>query len=198
MKLKLLITSLILLTNLVVFGQKDKAELVFKDGNRIEGLAKLTKEGTIKFRKNRKEKKQLFTFKEVDTLFLENKTGSYAPFMQVKVKGQLTPKILLMKFTGPRLTCFEDYFMVYRAPGSANPGMGIGNFYTVTNSYFKKPNEERAVQLVNNNELFPKSFRKSASAYFEDCPDLAEKILKREFKQQHINEIVQYYNYQCK
>ena len=187
---------LLLFVSISINAQKTEAQLVFKDGTKLKGLGRLTKEGVIKFRKNIKEERQTYTFNEVDTLLVSSKFGGYDFYVEVKVKNQYPKKILRIAFMGDRLVCYEDYAMTYRAIGSANSSMG--GFYTVANSFLRKVGEKEAIQLVNYNVLFPKSFRKSASSYFKDCPDLAEKILAREFKQEDLKEVVQYYNYQCK
>jgi hypothetical protein len=41
-------------------------------------------------------------------------------------------------------------------------------------------------------------FKKQASEYFSDCPELSSKILKKEYRKEDIELIVEHYNLFCK
>ena len=195
MKLVTTITCLVILISSLTTAQKTKAELIFKDGTRLEGLGRLTNDKQIRYRKSVDHKKKTFSFAEVDTLKLLA-DGRLQLWVQVRVKNKYEPKILELTVVGKNVFCYEESQMVYRTSNTVNNGMGIGDFATETFIYLRKPGEAMAIPIITNDFIF-RSFRKRASEYFADCPELADKIRKRELRKREIKEIIEFYNNHC-
>lgn len=181
-------------------AQRDRATLLFKNGSKLEGLADLKTSGKIKFRKGKKAQKTFFTFNEVDTLKIyEDRKPKI--FVQIAVKDEDEPKVLELVDAGKKTLYYRDVFTSYGAPAMM-PGAGGfnmtagGGFYSVTNSYLRKPEQQEATYLASTNWL-SKNFKKAASEFFADCPDLVTKIQNRELKKKHLKEIITYYNSKC-
>ena len=199
------INYLILITFLMVlnqsFGQKTRAELIFKDGTILKGLAEPTKVNNIRFRKERKAKKIFYSFKEVDTLKVYY---DFSPtiFVLVKIKDKTVPKVLEMARTGKNVTYFRDVSQGYAAPmrtptaGGGFMMTGGGGQYNITYSYLRKSSEKEAVYLGSSNWM-TKNFKKGASNFFSDCPKLVLKIKNKEFKKRDLKEIIEFYNSNC-
>lgn len=82
--------------------------------------------------------------------------------------------------------------------GYSGGGMMMGGgYYSISNYYVKKDNDKEVTHLGSTG-LFSKNFKKAASSYFSDCPSLVAKIQHKEFKKRHIEEIVAYYNTNCR
>lgn len=107
-------------------------------------------------------------------------------------------RIFLRLIKDGRVKLFEYHFS-----GSAGaPMMSAGGGAPMTmggtpggcNSVLQKgdgPLFEISVSLFN-------SFKKQASDYFSDCPELSNKILNKEYHKDDIEQIVDYYNKLCK
>ncbi len=98
---------------------------------------------------------------------------------------------LLEQIEKGRLTLYiplGDYHWTAKMTTEAN----THHTYSNNNYYVAKKNEEIAVSLESG-----KKFKKTASKYFSDCPDLVAKIQSKEYKKRDIVEIVKFYNENC-
>jgi hypothetical protein len=200
MKIKFIVFTVIVLTIHSVFGQKTRAELIFKDGTMITGLAEPTNVGNIRFRKNRKAKKIFYSFEEVDTLKVYYDFNPTL-FVLVKVQDKAKPQVLEMARHGKNVTYFRDVQQGYAPPvNMPMAGGGVmqvgGGFYSLSNSYVRKANSSEAIYLGSSSWL-SKNFRKAAMDFFSDCAKLSKKIESREFKKRDLKEIIEYYNGEC-
>lgn len=85
------------------------------------------------------------------------------------------------------------YYFTQSSPGmyNASTGMVTGAYsFSVENYVLQKGDEE----LMRPRGL---TFRKDMTEYFDNCPDLAEKIDKKEFRRADITAIVNFYNSMC-
>jgi hypothetical protein len=73
--------------------------------------------------------------------------------------------------------------------------MGAG--FTIKNYYLRKKHEKE-VTHISSTHLFSKNFKKAATSYFEDCPDLVEKIATKEYRKRDIRAVIEFYNAKCK
>ncbi|NVN18059.1 hypothetical protein GUA46_06885 [Muricauda sp. HICW] len=181
-------------------AQNTKAVLIFKNGTQLEGLANLKPWDNIRFRKEKGAKREHFTFNEVDTLklFKEEEPSIY---VKVKIKDKDNPKVLELVNHGKNISCYRDVvnprgnMMMTPMP---NGGMMTTGFWgTITYSYLRKAGEEEATHLASSYWI-TLNFRKNASEFFADCPPLASKIQDRELQRGDLEEIIDYYNTQCK
>lgn len=195
--------TIVLLCTIVCFthlvnAQKDRAVLIFKDGTQLEGLADLKSSDKIRFRKEKRTEKQFYTFDEVDTLKVYEDFDPIV-YVQVRVKDKEEPKVLELANQGKNLVYYRDILQGYMAPAMMPGGgmpMTVGRFYSLTNSYVRRPGEDEATYLGSSSWL-SKNFKKAASDYFADCPHLVSKIQNRELKKKHLKEIIAYYNTKC-
>ena len=91
------------------FGQKSRAELIFKDGSIMEGIAEPIHSNNIKFRKELKAKRQYFTFEEVDTLKVYDEIEPTI-YVLVKIKNAYVPKVLELTSAGKKCCLLQRYF----------------------------------------------------------------------------------------
>ncbi|RZS98804.1 hypothetical protein [Aquimarina brevivitae] len=195
---------LIIITCLIcvhAYSQRNKAILVFKDGTKIEGLAKINRAGIIKFRKAKGEKRVKYSFETLQYATLYDRDGGNTYF-RLKVKGQSSPEILQRMQSGKvslykiNTSGVNTMMMGGGAGGGFGAPMVMTTPYSINDYYVKKEGEE-AVTHLGSTQLFSKNFKKAASDYFADCPVLVEKIQQREFKKKDIEAIVRFYNSQC-
>lgn len=180
------------------FGQKSRAELIFKDGSIMEGIAEPIHSNNIKFRKELKAKRQYFTFEEVDTLKVYDEIEPTI-YVLVKIKNAYVPKVLELTSAGKNVVYYRDILKggTVAIPNSngRTTTMGAG-FSRAVYSYVRKTNEEEAVLLASSNWI-SKNFKNTASKFFSDCPELVKKIRNREFKKRDLKEITDFYNTKC-
>lgn len=197
---KNLIFVIILLTVGHSFGQKTRAELIFKDGTTLKGFGEPTNVNTIRFKKERKAKKQFFSFEEVDTVKVYH---DFEPtiYVLVNIQDKSNSKVLEMARAGKNVVYFRDISQGYTAPMATPIAGGTimmsgGGFYNTKYSYVRKTNEEKAVFLGSSNWM-SKNFKNAASNFFSDCPELVEKIETKKFKKRDLKEIIEFYNTDC-
>ncbi|SDF26864.1 hypothetical protein SAMN05421636_1422 [Pricia antarctica] len=166
----------------------------------MKGYAEPTNVNNIRFRKEKRAKKQFFSFEEVDTLKVYY---DFEPtiFVLVKIKDKTVPEVLEMAHTGKNVTYFREVSQGYSAPIMTPTGGGGflmtgGGAYNTIYSYLRKPNEEEALYLGSSYWL-TKNFKKTASDFFSDCPSLVKKITDKEMKKRDLKEIINYYNSVC-
>jgi hypothetical protein len=201
MKLKNLLLVALLLLVCNSYAQQNRAELIFKDGTVLNGLAEPINDNNIKFRKERKAKRQYFNFSEVDTLkvYYDFKPKVY---VLVDIEGKKFPKVLELAHAGKNVAYYRVISQSY-SPGMAFGAVGgaammaTGTTYiNITHSYARKTNQEKAIHLGSSSWI-SKNFKTAASNYFSDCPKLVEKIQNKELKKKHIQEIIMFYNTEC-
>lgn len=178
-------------------AQNTKAILIFKDGTQLEGLAKLNLWEKIKFRKGKGDKRERYTFDEVDTLKLFKDTEPTI-YVRVKIEDKDNPKVLELANQGKNVVSYRDVvrgsMMMTPMPNSGM--MTTGYWGSMTYSYLRKTKEKEATYLASS-AWVALNFRKKASEFFTDCPALVSKIQNRELKRADLEEIIDYYNTQC-
>lgn len=68
--------------------------------------------------------------------------------------------------------------------------------HDIYKEYLNRKNENDVVG-IRDNKYFTKNFKKAAALYFRDCKMLVEKIINKEFRRRHIEDIVNFYNSKC-
>ena len=197
MKYLKFISILILLTSVNSVAQKFKAELIFKDGRTLIGLGEPAQKNLIRFRKEKKAKKEFFTFEEVDTLKVYY---DFDPtiFVYQRIKGRIYPDVLELANVGKNVIFYRDNTQGYMtfSNGGATNGMGTWRTVNLTHSFVRKPNDDEATHL-GSNDWMSKNFKKAASNFFSDCPQLVKKIENRELKKKNLMAIIDFYNNSC-
>ena len=108
--------------------------------------------------------------------------------------GDYTYTILLQITIDGKMSLYEDVY-----EGFTNPAMtgGLSMNNSTTTYYISKQGSNEAVNL-RVGTTYSKRFRKIAQVFFEDCPDLLEKInSKSYFKRYGIKEVINFYNAEC-
>jgi hypothetical protein len=198
---------LVVLFSTATNAQRTKATLTFKDGTVLRGLGRLKGSASVKFRKDKKTKATKYHFKDLEkvTFYNEDEATTYVYF---SIKEKLKPKVLEEILVGE----ISLYRIVIRGQhagfgiGGVGPGgfgsgggmaFGMGHGYTIKNYYVKRANEIE-VSHLGSTSLFSKNFKKAASKYFEDCPELVDKIQTKEYRKRDLRSIIEFYNTHCK
>lgn len=195
--MKHLIFIFILLISVNSIAQKLKAELVFKDGRTVIGLGEPAQKNLIRFRKEKKAKKEFFTFEQVDTLKVYYDFNPTI-FVYQRIKGKTYPKLLELANVGKNVIVYRDNtlgFITFSNGGATNRA-GTGRTVNLTHSFVRKPNDDEATHL-GSNDWMSKNFKKAASSFFSDCPQLIKKIENRELKKKNLMAIIDFYNNSC-
>jgi hypothetical protein len=122
-------------------------------------------------------------------MIFKNKVKNKKAFWSVNVIT--TPKLNLYK--AGQIYKMNDSYLEIRSSGQKG--------FVAMHYLFKRPNENSLVYIGDDSPttVNPNMFlRQMARSYFSDCPDLAEKIMEREFKFKNKEQIIDYYNNQCK
>jgi CRISPR/Cas system-associated endonuclease/helicase Cas3 len=184
-------------------AQKAKAILTFNDGTKLEGLGKLKGASFVKFRKDKNTKAKKYHFKDLERVeiysgdakttyvyLLEKEKNKYKVLEEVVIGDISLYKIVRHGTHAPMGVGFGGV-------GGMGMGMGMGAGFTIKNYYLRKKHEKE-VTHISSTHLFSKNFKKAATSYFEDCPDLVEKIATKEYRKRDIRAVIEFYNAKCK
>lgn len=178
-----------------VYAQKTKAILVFKNGEKKIGYAKLEKKQYVKFKGNKKAESVTYHFSELDYVQIEQ-NKEYKTYELVPILDK-EPKVLELIEKG-RVNLYNESSQSLRPmfTGANGQVYMAGNFISIKNLYVLRAKEEHAYHL-GSDQLFSKDFKQAASNFFKDCSKLVRKIQDKEFKKKEIRAIVKYYNSNC-
>lgn len=203
MKKVILLLSFILLFT-TTFAQKREAIITFKDSSTKKGLAKI-EYAKIKFKANKKAKKQLFDHTTVNHMLIKNPSSdNYLKFYYKKVDVFNEYHLLKLYKQGNISIYFEHsesndsaiaLGLLFGIAGVAIAS-SIPNKITPLNkrNYYLCKNESESVFFFSNRN---KKFKAEASVYFNDCSNLVTKINDGEFTKNHIAEMINFYNTKC-
>lgn len=182
----------------IAIAQKDAATIYFKDGNKIQGLAKLINGNQVKFKKNKGDKPKKFHFKELEQVVINDREEP-STYVYLETKKDYFNVVRELEIGMVNLYILEQ--TGYSSPmfvGGTNGQMNMahGTYYDIKNLYVRRGLNGEITHL-GSNQLFSKNFKNAASTYFSDCPVLVEKIQSKEFKKKHVRDIVNFYNLQC-
>ncbi len=92
------------------------------------------------------------------------------------------------------LNTFNNYFLVNNSIGiSANVGIQINK----TDYFLFKKEDKTLIHIGSKGNFLYKNFKKAASEYFSDCPNLVEKLKSRKLRLKHLTQILEYYDTKC-
>ena len=176
-----------------VYSQKNGVVLIFKDGTRLKGLGKTLSDGTMKYRKNKKEKPRFIDLKDVEKIKIYKKDGVYFRAYK-KIKGTSKYKYLELIEEG-KLTIYRKFKGVY-LPVDSNGLPFYGLKKNLVDYYVQREGEEEVTPLISSG-FFSANFKKVALDYFSDCKELIYKIKQEELTKDDFSLIVNFYNYEC-
>jgi hypothetical protein len=202
LKIILVFTCCFLATTEILQAQKTEARLVFKDGTILNGLGKLKGAVCVKFRKDKNTKAKKYHFKDLESVQIYN-GDSRTTYVYLLVKKKKKYKVLEEVVVGG-ISLYKVVSHGAHAPmgvgfggaGGMGMGMGMSTGFTIK-SYYLRRKEEKEVTHITSTDLFSKNFKKAATAYFNDCPDLVEKIETKEYRKRDIRAIIEFYNSKC-
>ena len=223
--LKKLLVLLLLTIGLQAIAQKGKAVLILKDSTRINGYGEISgvsttvsimfENDTLRWKKyNGKDLIGIdilehnyyrkFRYKYIDG-------GKYPKLLEVVALDSLSLYVKLYdgsslsnsfisvpqptgNFVMPQTIMLED--------GREVPVASSRNLYNEMNlprySYYVGYGESDQVEhLYTKGIPFAKSFKKAMAAYFENCPELLEKVESGEFSNTQLGKVMDFYNTKC-
>lgn len=184
----LLILFLTLSGNML--SQKGVGTVVYKSGEKKEGIIKVISGYRLKFKENKKSKAERFDLESVKKIILSNSEGEGTTYITEKINNN--PVLLKVITIGAVSLYSEDVVYVSNnSSGSGVVGSDGGIFY------LKKKDSNDFVK-VQSNTLFANYFIDSVIDYFKDCESLKNKIISKKYKYKDIKSIVIDYNTNCK
>lgn len=179
-------------------AQKDATTIYFKDGTKLQGLAKLINGDKVKFKKFKGDKAQKYHFENLEQVVINDREEA-STYIYLETQEGYFNVVRELEIGTVSLYVLEQ--TSYSAPmfvGGANGQMNMvhGNYYDIKNLYVRKGINGEITHL-GSNQLFSKNFKNAASSYFSDCPVLVEKIINKEYKKKHIRDVVSFYNLKC-
>ena len=178
-----------------LFSQIQRADLVFKDGDVIEGFGMITSKNEIKFRISLEDEPDVFEgilVKEI--IFYGFEQTKIYEF--VKINKNKSP-VLLEVISYGEVNLYEkkeiNYTIIF-ASGGINNGFGLPmDTATLSESstlYLKRSKEDIATKIIFN-------FKKQAQEYFKDCSIIQELLNSKEYRMLSKKEFVEQYNVFC-
>ena len=198
LKIVIAFTCCSLATTEILIAKKSEAKLVFKDVTVLKGLGELKGTAFVKFRKNKKAKARKYHFGVLESIQLYSeefaKTYVYLP-VKKKNKYKVLEEVVVGDISLYKIVIERGAPMGVGFGGGIGMGMSMGS---VSIKYYLRKKGEKEVTHITSTDLFSKNFKKAATAYFKDCPDLVKKIKTKEYRKREIRNIVEFYNSKCK
>lgn len=200
----------------VLIGQKRLSRITFKDGTVVNGFAKFLEEGKeITFFSDKDSEPVVYSYLNIEKVEMM-KGNEKATYEYIQVINQGTHKLAELLKEG-RVNLYK---FSYEETGWGTVNLGIighdvsasGGPIIVTTTfsnrfeygYYKrtykdlcvKRDDEEMARYFKDNSLGA-SFKQLGAYYFQDCPELAEKIRNGKLKLGKLATIVDYYNNFC-
>lgn len=175
--------------HLTIFSQKHEAIIYMRDSSKLKGLARITFDDIIKYRKDKNSRKQKFNYKTVDRIIIN--VNDIKTEYQYKILAGEKPQLFEVNKRGAL-----SLYSITNFSTNNSGGMSLSSSSTIY--YVGKENSSIIEVITPMGIIGFKNFKKHASRYFKkDCPKLANKIKNKEFKRVNIYEIVDFYNEKC-
>ena len=191
------IIPFIYLFTIITFAQKEKGAVTLINGDIKNGLVKVTANKII-YKSSKDAKAEKYDFSQAKSATIKDKKGVESIFEFVTIKEGKDPELLEVLVNG-YLKLYGEGTSVYMVSApAAGGGFGhVGGVSSTSTFYLKKENENTA-QFYTCKGYVPKiSFTKLIDQYFNDCPEIQQKVENKEFKKKHYKEIVEFYNQNC-
>lgn len=206
------------------YAQKGKAVLILKDSTRINGIGEISGISSIVSVKFKNDTLKYKTYKSKEIIGIDILENNYYRQFRYKYKdGAKYPEILEIvsldslslyvrvyngsaltnTFINEPVTGFDNTQTIELDNGQTiNISQRPRNSYTEINfprySYYVGYGESDQVEHLYTKGLpFAKSFKKSMKKYFKNCPSLLDKVENKEFSNNELWVVLDYYNKQC-
>ncbi|MFY0629283.1 MAG: hypothetical protein JXR05_02810 [Flavobacteriaceae bacterium] len=194
--MKKIIILLCLLFSLNSFSQYVNAELHFLNGTVKTGLAEINIfNDKIKFKEHKKAKRISYNHKDISRLLLKRDT-LVSEFRYKKAKGRRAPRLLELISEHENVSLYAEIVETRLYGGLITLLLKVPNKVTFT-YYIVKNKGKDAIYFGDTDLTGHRRFKEITRKHLTDCPDLIEKIKKREYKVKHAPEVVKYYNEKC-
>lgn len=191
MKFFLLVLFLFSLNSITsqIHSQKKEATIYFRDGSKIECIARIKGSEIIVF--DDQGEKEKLDYRKVSKIKHVPIVGK--GIFEYKVKIGYNEPILIELIK-------EDYLSLYGFFSQSTTNLGnefifndVGVYY-----YVGKSNESTVTDFQQPPNKYGKQWwRKLSQEYFKDCDELVRKLKDKEFKQNDLVDIVEFYNSNC-
>tara|TARA_R110002072_G_scaffold274791_3_gene435753 strand:+ start:5541 stop:6104 length:564 start_codon:yes stop_codon:yes gene_type:complete len=171
----------------IVFSQEKGHTIHTKSGATFFTKKYSTHKDDISFTSNKK--RQNVSYSQLDKIVYTGKKEKHN-FIKKYIQYSDNAGTLMVELVEGNVSLYTRSEMVATGSGPMGP--------TFTNSityYVKRTNEKIAVN-IGINDLF-KSYKKTSTDFFSDCPKLVSKLENKEFKKKEIEEVVIFYNENC-
>ncbi len=190
------------------WGQETIAKLYFRDGDTIEGLAKIVK-NQVKFKISEDAKSDLWDYLDISGLELSD--GAYnIHYDYVEVRKSKEPKLLELVESGDvylytktkKKGQTKDLNKIIGKDGTVTIGADTFsklNFKgeDVYEYYLKRKLDFEAVCINCGVFGVSDTWKNRTSRFFGDCDTLIQKISKSEYRVDDMVEIIEFYNDSC-
>lgn len=194
-KLFILVTISILFGIETAIGQRNTMILYYKDGTVAEGEGLIRGNKFVKFWENNEDPPRKIDLQSFE-IIKHKEGGNLITYELLNIKGKRSPSLMRHVIIGK--------VSLYRTVKDGYPGFRSGNANSRSiksiediKKYYLKKEHESEVTYVGSNQPFSKSFIKSTTKFFEDCPELTKKIKLKEYKKKDLQSIVRFYNTNC-
>ena len=194
-KIKLYFAVILCSLTFVLYSQQDRATIIFKDSTSVDGLAKITKSGEVKFRKKLGAKKVIYDFNDLLSVKIVDNRGLHR-YYQINVKDENKPEIVELVIQG-KAFLYKITISEYTPIGNfgANNSITSPSIKVEKNEYFLRLKDENyAYRITLKHE---KDLRNFVLEKFSDCSEIHQKFREEEIIQENILDIVNFYN-SCK
>jgi len=190
MKEKLLFLSF-LFTISNFFAQSYKADLIFKDGDTIQGYGTITKRNEIEFKVAPEDKADKWNYEIVKGVIFHDLNTS-KEFEYVKLNRKQMPVLLELIYRGKVNLYQHSYTYFTSSSFSFNNFNGLGDRrqHKGATLYVKRDHETIATNLAGR-------FKKKCLEYFKDCQEIVEIFNSRRYLKYSIEDVVVEYNTFC-
>lgn len=178
---------IVILFSLKSFCQKEKGTITLLNGKVLSGLVKATS-SSFKFKENINSEAIKFDFNEAISAIVVNSKNEEIKYEYVYVEYQKKPLLL---------TVMIDGFLKLYAEFSTSYGGGGMGFRSSSTYHIKRTTDKLGQYFIAYGYIPKVGFKKVVQSYFNDCPQLQEKVEKGEFKKDDFEKIVEFYNQNC-
>ena len=169
------------------YSQKKSCIIYFKDSTTLAGYGKMNSDNDITFKLNDESEPIVYKKELIDKFQIEDRLYQYK-----LTKNKPTSGHWLRIIIEGKVNLYEKDDTYYYAYTTKSMPSGA----TVVSYYLEREGEIKIYKITSHGEI-SKNFKKSASRYFKDCPELVKKIKDNTFKKTDIEEVVQFYNSIC-
>ncbi len=192
-KIFLFTLSLFLFSNI---HAQNKLSIELKDGTVMNGFGRIKIDETILFKKTEDSEKEVFDYKTVKklTIYSDESKQEYE-YKIVQGSGGVGSIKLIEFLKVGKVNLYQDYASGMTYGPNMTGGYGFTS-YSKTTYYISESGSDTVTNLRIGN-TYSKRFKKIAKKYFNNCPDLLEKINNKYFKRYGIESVIEYYNINC-